>query len=254
LSVITQIFGGRLDCTLKCTESDIELETQSTEDFLQLSCFIDQDIRYLIGGIKSRMSEQIEKRSPTLDRNAIYTKSSKISRLPSYLTVNLIRFFFKGKEGVGAKMLRDVKFPLMLDVFELCSTELQQKLLPMRNKFKEWEDTQASTRLQDGDKKDNTAGADAGPEAPVTPTSFDDDFGSNNSGFYQLQAVLTHRGRSSSSGHYVGWIRKNKDEWFKCDDDTVSPVHSEAILKLSGGGDWHTAYVLLYGPRILGRD
>ena len=22
------------------------------------------------------------------------------------------------------------------------------------------------------------------------------------------------------------------------------------VLRLSGGGDWHTAYVLLYGPRI----
>ena len=22
------------------------------------------------------------------------------------------------------------------------------------------------------------------------------------------------------------------------------------MLRLSGGGDWHTAYVLLYGPRI----
>ena len=27
------------------------------------------------------------------------------------------------------------------------------------------------------------------------------DLGSNNSGFYTLQAVLTHQGRSSSSGH-----------------------------------------------------
>ena len=27
------------------------------------------------------------------------------------------------------------------------------------------------------------------------------------------------------------------------DDDTVSPVTEEDILKLSGGGDWHTAYV-----------
>ena len=25
----------------------------------------------------------------------------------------------------------------------------------------------------------------------------------------------------------------------------------EQILKLSGGGDWHVAYILLYGPRRL---
>ena len=66
-----------------------------------------------------------------------------------------------------------------------------------------------------------------------------------------LQAVLTHKGRSSNSGHYVGWVRQKGETWLKCDDDEVSPVHEEDVLKLSGGGDWHTAYLLLYGPRKL---
>lgn len=63
------------------------------------------------------------------------------------------------------------------------------------------------------------------------------DIGSNNSGFYTLQAVLTHKGRSSSSGHYVSWIRQFDDSWFKCDDDKVTPVTTDEILKLSGGGN-----------------
>ena len=33
-----------------------------------------------------------------------------------------------------------MKFPLSLDVFELCSEDLQQKLIPVRDKFKEQED------------------------------------------------------------------------------------------------------------------
>lgn len=41
------------------------------------------------------------------------------------------------------------------------------------------------------------------------------------------------------------------DEWVKFDDDKVSLVAPEDILKLSGGGDWHIAYILLYGPRRL---
>ena len=41
------------------------------------------------------------------------------------------------------------------------------------------------------------------------------------------------------------------DEWVKFDDDKVSVVSPEDILRLSGGGDWHIAYVLLYGPRRL---
>ena len=55
--------------------------------------------------------------------------------------------------------------------------------------------------------------------------------GSNNSGFYQLQAILTHKGRSSCSGHYVGWIRRGK-EWFKCDDETVTPIHEDDVWLL----------------------
>jgi len=41
------------------------------------------------------------------------------------------------------------------------------------------------------------------------------------------------------------------DSWFKCDDDEVIPVTTEDILKLAGGGDWHCAYLLFYGPRVL---
>lgn len=37
-------------------------------------------------------------------------------------------------------LLKDVKFPLMLDVYELCTAEVQEKMLPIRSKFKEMED------------------------------------------------------------------------------------------------------------------
>lgn len=47
------------------------------------------------------------------------------------------------------------------------------------------------------------------------------------------------------------WVVCVTDEWVKFDDDKVSVVTPEDILKLSGGGDWHIAYVLLYGPRRL---
>uniref|UniRef100_A0A914RDW6 ubiquitinyl hydrolase 1 n=1 Tax=Parascaris equorum TaxID=6256 RepID=A0A914RDW6_PAREQ len=88
-------------------------------------------------------------------------------------------------------------------------------------------------------------------ESKVVAFSFEDDPGSNNSGFYELQGVITHKGRSSNSGHYVGWVRIEGDRWAMCDDDDVQPVSSEDVLRLSGGGDWHCAYLLLYGPRIL---
>ena len=76
-----------------------------------------------------------------------------------------------------------------------------------------------------------------------------EDLGSNNSGYYTLKAVLTHKGRTASSGHYVGWVKQPNNVWLKCDDDVISAVTEDDILKLSGGGDWHCAYVLFYGPR-----
>nr|CAD7586043.1 unnamed protein product [Timema genevievae] len=228
-SLIEQYFGGTFDVELKCTEAEEELPTHSKENFLQLSCFISQDVRYMVSGLKS----------------------SKISRLPSYLTVQFVRFYYKEKESINAKILKDVKFPLEFDAFELCTPELQKKLTPMRSRFKELEDKQLEEAQQQ-----STRGKGKGDSVVKVNTRqesfwFEDDLGSNNSGYYTLQAVLTHKGRSSSSGHYVAWVRQKADVWLKCDDDVVSPVTSEDILKLSGGGDWHCAYVLLYGPKVL---
>lgn len=196
------------------------------------------------------MSEQITKLSQTLGRDAIYTKTSKISRLPAYLTVQFVRFYYKEKESINAKILKDVKFPLELDVYELCSPELQERLMPMRNKFKEYEDANVESSLSSKNHGDSSKEIKKKDPMRSVPYWFPNDVGSNNSGYYRLQAVLTHRGRSSSSGHYVAWVARG-DSWLRCDDDAVTPVTEEEVLKLSGGGDWHCAYLLLYGPKIL---
>ena len=57
-------------------------------------------------------------------------------RLPAYLTVNFFRFQYKAKEGINAKILKDIKFPIDFDAFELCSKSLQEELTSMRFKFK----------------------------------------------------------------------------------------------------------------------
>ncbi|KAG7523975.1 ubiquitin carboxyl-terminal hydrolase 14 [Solea senegalensis] len=244
---IDQYFGVEFETSMKCTESEEEEPIKGKENQLQLSCFINPEVKYLATGLRLRLQEEITKMSPTLDRNALYIKSSKLSRLPAYLTVQMVRFYYKEKASVNAKVLKDVKFPLMLDVYELCTSEVQEKMLPIRSKFKEVEDK----KLEKQQQKQLVKKPDAGKEVKYEPFSFSDDIGSNNSGYYDLQGVLTHQGRSSSSGHYVGWVKRKEGEWVKFDDDKVSLVSPEDILRLSGGGDWHIAYVLLYGPRRL---
>ena len=93
-------------------------------------------MKYLQSGLKSRLQETIDKFSPTLNKNAKYEKISKISRLPAYMAIQFVRFYYKERESVNAKILKDIKFSLTLDLYELCSTQLQEKLNPMRNNSK----------------------------------------------------------------------------------------------------------------------
>uniref|UniRef100_A0A8C5PZM6 Ubiquitin carboxyl-terminal hydrolase n=1 Tax=Leptobrachium leishanense TaxID=445787 RepID=A0A8C5PZM6_9ANUR len=243
-SFIDQFFGIEFETTMKCIESEEEVVTKSKENQLQLSCFINQEVKYLFTGLKMPLQDEITKHSPSLQRDALYLKTSRISRLPAYLTIQMVRFFYKEKESVNAKVLKDVKFPLMLDIYELCTPELQEKMVPYRSKFKDVDDKKLPGQVPKSKQV-------AQKEAKFEPFAFSNDVGSNNCGYYELQAVLTHQGRSSSSGHYLSWVKRNQDEWIKFDDDKVSIVSPEDILRLSGGGDWHIAYVLLYGPRRL---
>lgn len=77
------------------------------------------------------------------------------------------------------------------------------------------------------------------------------DTGCNPSAMYELCAVLTHVGRSADSGHYISWIKRANNEWFKFDDERVSIVRDEEIQRLDGGGDWHIAYICLYRAKSL---
>ncbi|KAH8287842.1 hypothetical protein KR018_002283, partial [Drosophila ironensis] len=264
-SFIDQWFGGTFEIKMSSEEVPDEPSTVTTENFLQLSCFISMDVKYMQSGLKSvskpaqklpqkvanfdgslqKMKEQLIKKSETLGRDAQYTRNYLVSRLPAYLTVQFVRFQYKGKEGINAKVLKDIKFPIDFDAYELCTPELQNKLCPMRAKFKDLEDKKMEVDVKSKEAKEENK------DVQYEQFWFDDDLGSNNSGYYSLQAVLTHKGRSSSSGHYVAWVRSTGDVWFKFDDDDVSTVTSDEILRLSGGGDWHCAYVLLYAPRRL---
>lgn len=66
----------------------------------------------------------------------LFNFQSRISRLPAYLTVQFVRFYYKEKEAVNAKILKEVKYPFEFDAFELCTPELQERLKPMRERFK----------------------------------------------------------------------------------------------------------------------
>jgi ubiquitin carboxyl-terminal hydrolase 14 len=65
-------------------------------------------------------------------------------------------------------------------------------------------------------------------------------------GRYELKGVLTHKGRSADSGHYVAWTKQADGKWVLFDDDELHFKTAEDVLALNGGGDWHMAYLLMY--------
>jgi ubiquitin carboxyl-terminal hydrolase 14 len=85
--VIGNLFEIEMENELKCLEEPNEPSTKSTEKVIRLSCHIDngnKPIDMLQEGLKISLEGQIEKFSPFLNRNALYTKTSKINKLVSF--------------------------------------------------------------------------------------------------------------------------------------------------------------------------
>ncbi|OAD70896.1 hypothetical protein PHYBLDRAFT_187881 [Phycomyces blakesleeanus NRRL 1555(-)] len=283
---IEQRMTGEMRTELRCPEAPEE-NTVSTESFTKLSCHISITTNYMVNGILESLKEEIEKTSPTLNRTAKYERVSRVSRLPQYLPIQFIRFFWKPSERVRAKILRKVKYPLEFDASELCTPELQGKFSKAKLKLKDLEEKNVAKKRDEKRRKidiDVSGGAESSAAAaaaaavassssssasgsssaaavPAAEEKIDwseyidpellKDVGCNPTGQYELCAVLTHVGRSADSGHYIAWVKKAEDEWFKFDDEKVSMVRDADIQKLDGGGDWHTAYIVLYRAKQL---
>ncbi|KAI9287697.1 hypothetical protein BC943DRAFT_302834 [Umbelopsis sp. AD052] len=269
---VEQYMTGRLTSELKCIEAPEEPPVIDTETFSKLDCHISISTNFMQNGIQDSLKQDIEKHSATLDRTAQYQKISKVSRLPQYLVVHFIRFFWKPSERVRAKILRKVKFPLDWDATELCTPELQNKYSKIKEKLREVDDKKLEQererkkrKTQEDDvaeeKTEKTATASTSMDVDTSSQKVDwnefidqdlkNDAGANVTGQYELCSVLTHVGRSADSGHYISWVKKGGSEWLKYDDDKVSIVKEEDIQKLDGGGDWPMAYIVLYRAKKL---
>ncbi|KIW57308.1 hypothetical protein PV05_05876 [Exophiala xenobiotica] len=128
-------FHASLAPPAEAAENEPVIESDDT--FLKLDCHIDQSINHLRDGLMAGLTEEIEKNSPTLGRDAIYTKTSRVSRLPKYLTVHFVRFFWKKDVQKKAKILKKVTFPEELDVVEFCTDDLKKRLIPVRDKVRD---------------------------------------------------------------------------------------------------------------------
>ena len=140
-SFVDKYLAGRFETVTECDDPAAkaagESPIETSDVFYKLDCHIGKETNHLPDGIKAGLEEKIEKHSPALDRNAIYTRQSRISLLPKYLTVHFVRFFWKREAQKKAKIMRKVTFPAELDAVEFCTDELQKHLIPIRDKVRE---------------------------------------------------------------------------------------------------------------------
>ncbi|KAF7563883.1 hypothetical protein G7046_g267 [Stylonectria norvegica] len=327
-SFVEKYMSGEFTTEMEIDEEEArnagELTVASKESFGKLNCHIDSSTNHLRDGILAALKEKIEKKSEVLDRDATYTKTSKISRAPKYLTVHFVRFFWKRETQKKAKIMRKVTFPPELDVVEFCSDELKKALVPVRDKVREIRKDEEDAvrarkrrRQSKEEKAADTAGGEGLPSAKeereakekankkaehkgekpaeqgadgdvvmgetyktdaeidaekdaaileakkelnalINPDLRKDD-GANQSGLYELRGVITHQGASADSGHYTSYVKKSapvdpktgkKGEedgnWWWFNDDKVTEVPADKITTLSGGGETHSALILLY--------
>merc|ERR1712048_1275475 len=141
------------------------------------------------------MGENVEKNSSKLGRNAIWTKTKAISALPKYIPVQLVRFFWKQKTQKNAKILRKIIFPIeKLDVYDFCNQELKDSIEKYRRyklekEDKEREKKQAVKIANEEEKKKDDK----------------EDISKLGTGYHELCGIVTHKGRSANSGHYIGY-------------------------------------------------
>jgi len=194
----------------------------------------------------------------------------------------MVRFYWRRDISKKAKIMRKVKFPFDFDATELATPELAKRLQPVQGRIREIEkerDERRKVRRKTKDsadgsvKKDETEKELAARKAEeeelqkLVDTDLKADVGASLTGLYELVALVTHKGASADSGHYIGWVRKDavsrtvsdnvddqeadREVWYKFDDDKVSTVDKDKISQLDGGGEDSTAYILLYRTKRL---
>lgn len=148
-NAVNQLFSGEIVSTYTCKEAPEDKLVQK-DTFTKLMCHITSQTNFLVNGLKEvralsasclsppldahpyycgvgvpllftqSLKEEIEKRSEVLGRNAVFQKEAEITRLPYYLNVQFVRFFWKSNSDGGNKA-KILKVPCLSERWH-CST------------------------------------------------------------------------------------------------------------------------------------
>jgi ubiquitin carboxyl-terminal hydrolase 14 len=276
---LEKLLGIEVEEELTCTESADEPPVTRCEKLSKIVCSIQGGlgstvtVDHMHEGIKIWLEGTVEKHSSLLNRDALWKRKARISKLPKYLCIQYLRFFWKptpessDHAGVKCKILRPVSFPETLDVYQFCSDAVQNELrINRESEDKAIEEAvkasssasataAAATPAEDNAMEIDDEEAKALQEAMAislgrdpTNSSLFEHLPRNFTGNYELHSLVTHKGRSTDSGHYIGWTRQSpgSDAWWKYDDDKVTEATTADIMQLKGGGDRDMIYLVFY--------
>lgn len=272
-NVIDAVFGMKMEEVLTCDELSVPeadkdaMETEGTNEnalveppvvtydlHRKLVCNIQGgsdtnsqvNITHIAEGIQLSLTGKLEKYSDVLGRNAQWTRSQKIVRLPPYLVVQFGRFYWKATPdsqdhaGVKCKVMKPVAFHSVLDIYDFCNEKVKSVLKVSRDKAAQEEEDRVAKKLRgEGETDDNKeSGDDAvmgeGTKSAAAEAVEDDDdedlkaalamsvepelapvgpgLPANFQGLYELFAVVTHKGRDADGGHYMGWVKADNSD------------------------------------------
>lgn len=268
---LMQKFQINFRTTIKDTANEQDITVKEDDHDLKLQCHISGTTNFMKNGLAESLNEKIEKRSSITGVNSIFDVQKQITKLPEYLTVQYVRFFWKKSTGKKSKILRKVVFPFQLDVCDLLASDYAQDKIKARDELREVEkeklenDRELKRRKLNGDKSNDEV-SETPREKFETEKALEqsnkehwlEEFkkkfpsnlkpGENPSSVYDLVGVITHQGPNSESGHYQAFIRDEFDDnkWYKFNDDKVTAVEKEKIESLAGGGESDSALILIY--------
>lgn len=265
-NLIDAIFGLDMETVDECTECPEESKVSKNEVARKLVINISgssatggaANVDHLHEGVMLGLNETIEKRSSILGRDALWTRTTRVSRLPRYICTQFMRFYVKearvleeGREVLKVtkcKIMRPVTFPEVLDVYDFCTDRVKALLKGNRDrhgdeilgnlKKKDSEEGNAAAEPMDEDVDEAalqaalqlSMGGGSGGEAsseivgPGMPADFQ--------GNYELFAVVTHKGRFADGGHYMGWVRQEGDNWLVTHIWLLLYLHYQSYLLL----------------------
>lgn len=264
-------FNIRFRTTIKDTNNEEDVKITEDENDVKLQCHISGTTNFLKNGLLESLHDKIEKRSEITGINSIYSVDKQITKLPEFLTVQYVRFFWKRSAGKKSKILRKVVFPFQLDVSDMLSPEYAKSKIQVRDDFRQIDKQRIEKENENKKRKLNSN--DETQSIVLTPrekyetevalvesekehwrqeyikkTPKDLEPGENPSCLYELVGVITHQGANSESGHYQSFIRDDIDEnkWYNFNDDKVNVVSKEKIETLAGGGESDSALILIF--------